>query len=229
MTRYPVKFVASKSRRIPQVAGGDQRSRAGFTLVEILAVIAILALLFSLAMPIVTRARAAGDVTACQSNLRNIALTLGTYVDTRRDGKWPKDRGVRLLLLLHQHGEIEGESLKTFVCPGTNDETWPPGREGEWGAGFEDWDDIATGCISYAGRDMENFPIRKDKLDQMVIAADDNEIVPNHSHLTNLVYADGRVSKRDLKDFPELEDLGLEAIPVGPDSPDEELAKLLVD
>lgn len=204
-------------------------SKQGFTLVEILAVIAILGLLFTLAVPMVTKAKASANRTACAQNLRNIALTLRTWVDGRNDGRWPKERGVKFLLLLAKEGEIEGESLKVFTCPGTNDATWPPELDGQWGAGWADWDDIDTSCISYAGRDGKNFTVIKDKEDQIVIASDDNEFQPNHSMITNIVYADGRISQVDVADFADQLPEGTDRMPVGPDSPHEELRKLMVD
>jgi prepilin-type N-terminal cleavage/methylation domain-containing protein/prepilin-type processing-associated H-X9-DG protein len=59
------------------------RSR-GFTLVEVLVVVAIIGLLVALLLPAVQSAREAARRVACQSNLRQIAMALHQYYDTHR-------------------------------------------------------------------------------------------------------------------------------------------------
>src|SRR5690606_17549096 len=52
---------------------------AGFTLVELLVVVGIIAVLLGLLLPALGRARAAADATACLANLRNMALAAQMY------------------------------------------------------------------------------------------------------------------------------------------------------
>jgi prepilin-type N-terminal cleavage/methylation domain-containing protein len=50
----------------------ERRKRRGFTLVEIMIVIAIIGLLLAIAIPNFIRAREVSQATACQSNLKNL-------------------------------------------------------------------------------------------------------------------------------------------------------------
>ena len=63
----------------------------GFTLVELLVVISIIAVLAGLLLPAVQAAREAARRAACLSNQRNVALALLHYENTR--GSFPPLRG----------------------------------------------------------------------------------------------------------------------------------------
>jgi len=60
----------------------------GFTLVELLTVIAIIAILASLLFPVFTRAKAAAKKTQCISNLRQIGAAIEMY-ESDSDGVFP--------------------------------------------------------------------------------------------------------------------------------------------
>ncbi|MGH2402935.1 MAG: type II secretion system protein [bacterium] len=55
------------------------RGQRGFTLLEMLIVVAILAILFAILIPNFIRSRAASQLAACQLDLRNIAAALQLY------------------------------------------------------------------------------------------------------------------------------------------------------
>ena len=179
------------------VARGRIR-RAGFTLIELLAAMAILSLLIGLALTMVAKARATANENACHQQLRDIANLLQNWVDTRNQGRWPKESGIKFLLVMTKDDYLRGDALRKFACPGTDDTTSAPG-DNTPGSGLSNWDDLNPDCISYAGRDNVQFPLRKDRLDEEVIASDDNWIAgagrPNHGGVTNIVYADGHVGQ----------------------------------
>lgn len=60
-------------------AGGDRSCRRGFTLIEILVVMAIIIILASILFPIFARARENARRSSCQSNLKQIGLGILQY------------------------------------------------------------------------------------------------------------------------------------------------------
>jgi prepilin-type N-terminal cleavage/methylation domain-containing protein/prepilin-type processing-associated H-X9-DG protein len=69
-------------------AGGIARGRLGFTLVELLVVIGIIAVLVGLLLPSLGRAREQARCAACLSNLRQLAVAANMYADDNR-GRFP--------------------------------------------------------------------------------------------------------------------------------------------
>lgn len=65
-----------------------RRRKGGFTLIELMIVIAIIAILAAILVPNFIRARAQGQFTACKSNLKNIGTALEMY-STDAGGRFP--------------------------------------------------------------------------------------------------------------------------------------------
>ena len=207
---------------------------SGFSLIEILVVITIIGLLITLAVGPVQNAMEAGKVTACRKNLSDIGVAMKTWKEQRNKGRWPKESGIRFLLVLNKVGEITGRNCDKFLCPATPDAN-DTGPDGAPGSSYADWENLDPTTISYAGRDQEGSPIKGGDESTIVIASDDNDGRANHRFITNILYADGSTGSFDIKSekgiellqgFPEVESTGM---PIGPDSPDEALRVLRID
>jgi len=68
------------------------RKRKGFTLIELMIVIAIIAILAAVLVPNFMRAREASRLTACKSNLKNISTSVETYSNDY-NGMYPGSGG----------------------------------------------------------------------------------------------------------------------------------------
>src|SRR6187399_536737 len=64
------------------------RKRSGFTLVELLVVIGIIAVLIAILLPTLNRAREAANKTACLSNLRQLGQAAIIYCNENK-GRFP--------------------------------------------------------------------------------------------------------------------------------------------
>lgn len=72
-----------RSTAVPQ-----RRAGGGFTLVELLVVVAVIALLIGLLLPALTKAREQGRLMVCLNNLRTITMAAQSYA-ADNDGLWP--------------------------------------------------------------------------------------------------------------------------------------------
>ncbi|HEU4395068.1 MAG TPA: type II secretion system protein [Planctomycetota bacterium] len=206
---------------------GRTRER-GFTLVEILVVITIIAALIGIVAAIIPQATAANRKVQCQNNLKNI----GSILQERAAGKGLGSRGGSAMLLQTYTlglGIRKGDE-RVFLCPGDIQSRGQNLDDPEFKKRYDtiDLNRIDPLLISYAGRNRKIHPLRPDKNEKQGWAVDcqgDTGEIGHHQGGVNILYDDSSVV------FLDTEALGVgveDVIKVGPDSTIEELKKYCV-
>ena len=116
------------------------RSSKGFTLIEVLVVVAIIALLVAILLPALSRARAQGRSSLCRSNLHQAGVAVMTYAVEYSDFI-PRGGNVQRyfsngdihwsIVLLKQVGERLVPVFQQAQAAGTGMQTFPDGRSYE--------------------------------------------------------------------------------------------------
>lgn len=184
----------------------------GFTLIELLVVIAIIAILAAILFPVFARAREKARQTACQSNLKQMALGALMYAQDY-DERFPMNNWTAAGAYpqpSHQQTFINMiypyvKNLQLFECPSSSGAGYAPGSpgSGDWGPyimvptnqyGFSGW--MANVKMATIDVPAERFLI----MDAVSIWNDScqNAIRLDHRHneMANFAFADGHVKTR---------------------------------
>lgn len=202
--------------------------RAGFTLIEILAVILIIGVLVATLVPMVTDAIETAKVTGCSGNLGEIHKALLLYEIKYKE--LPSESGVRFFAQMYSRKAIENTqtNAERLTCPAVDQGFLEIGQR-PWQEWWSELDRIDGTWSAYAGRDTRNHPIKRLSGSEPLVA-DDNDGSTNHATATNVLYGDGTVRSLELEVLREEGVLGPdETLVVGPDSQVEDLTKLSLD
>jgi prepilin-type N-terminal cleavage/methylation domain-containing protein/prepilin-type processing-associated H-X9-DG protein len=85
-------------------------AKDGFTLVELLVVISIIALLLAILMPSLNKARLAAQKVVCGVNLKNFGLAMGMYIQGNNNIPW--------------EGQADGDKISNPVGPWAEPSFW---------------------------------------------------------------------------------------------------------
>jgi prepilin-type N-terminal cleavage/methylation domain-containing protein/prepilin-type processing-associated H-X9-DG protein len=197
------------------------RSReSGFTLIEIMIVMAIIVTLAGMVMVVIPIATERNKRTTCANNLKQLGTVL--VADSVERG-WPKDSGAGFLLRLYlRNKKIQGD-VKVFKCPGDDQAPWEAGSDDHIALfkkltqKLEDWDEYIT---SYCGRNVRDYPIPNDADTNQALATDRNGVDNSfayHDDGVNVLFYDGKVEFWDKEKLNVAPD---EAIIIGEGGPE---------
>jgi prepilin-type N-terminal cleavage/methylation domain-containing protein/prepilin-type processing-associated H-X9-DG protein len=155
----------------------------GFTLVELLGVIAIIAMLASILFPVFARARESARTLTCTTNLVNIGMALRMYATDHAGGLPPRENDPGPLVPRHltEPSALRCPSSTAAIRLGTENPA-PPLEECNTGRGNAA--DVTT-YLYRAGRRLDQSPARW--------VCSDLSLVHNES--ANVLFSDGGVKR----------------------------------
>jgi prepilin-type N-terminal cleavage/methylation domain-containing protein len=206
-------------------------TRAGFTLIELMASMLIIGILMVFLVPQIPAYLERSKITASKANMAEIYRGMLEY-QTKYGGLPNQYSGVRFFacLIFKKVWENTIATNRKLTCPGVDEGALAgiAGREPtEW---FIDEAAIDGTFSSYAGRNTQEFALRKPSGKDAWVATD-NDPEMNFSTTTLVLMGDGSVMAYELATLAEQGVLAPEEelLIVGPDSPVEELRKLSLD
>jgi len=193
---------------------------AGFTLIELLVVISIIALLLSIMMPSLNKARDAARKVVCMSNTRQIVTGVNVYAANHKDkypylyedAEWARSWGTYGMCyvgndgkyypqgigLLVKYGYV-GNDVKFYYCPGRNKSIWPASylfdKNSGWYTDTSGFSYPRSACYNLRGYDPTKGEQWKVGKSRQALTADIVLSYPvtveSHKKGVNVAYSDG--------------------------------------
>ncbi len=204
-----------------------RRRERGFTLIEILVVIAIIATLVAAVSVTIPLVQDRNQRLACAKNLKEVGTLFINY-NQENQGR-PKYDGVSMFLYFRvTTKDIRKKEEAVLVCPGDQQVANPSAPETQ--AKYDDEVDLTNppdDLCSYAVRDFSNHALSVESDEAQIIACDRNGLngrTLHHRDGVNVLYDNGSAK------FMSREDLGISGnadVVVGPTSEHEMLKQVV--
>jgi prepilin-type N-terminal cleavage/methylation domain-containing protein len=200
-----------------------RRTAQGFTLIEIMVVIAIIAGLVTTVAIVVPKMQESQRQLTCMNNLSQLGQVYLMQAQENR-AKAQKYSGVSLWLSYRKNGtDIKRGDERVLICPGDQGVLLPETEEDK-----KKWDNVdlanpSADLCSYAARDFVNFPINIENKDKEMVGCDRqgaNQRTPHHKGVIVCVYEAGDAQKMTR------EELGISSesdIVIGPEAENKSL------
>lgn len=160
----------------------------GFTLIELMVVIAVISILAALAVPVYNRTMATSRSAGCLANLRQLGAALSLYLGDH-DFIMPNLQAARTstsdnVPVIDNTLNQYATDPRVFACPADNQNLWQTqGTSYYWNSAL---DKQSVANLSFMGiQGASRIPILVDKA----------SFHPNSANQVNLLYADGHASK----------------------------------
>ena len=168
----------------------NTRSQRGFTLIEIIVVIAIISLLATLAFPATSRIVQAGKAAACISNLHSLGVALQAYLGEHNQIMPPLMKAARQstsddVPVIDNTLNAYASDPRVFACPADNKGIAAgTGTSYFWNSALDGQSAAHLQFILSTGQNSE-IPVLSDK----------EGFHPYASNKVNLLYADGHATQ----------------------------------
>ena len=168
-----------------------QRGGSGFTLIELIVVVTIIAVLFAIGFPVTSHIVQSSKAAACTSNLRQLGAALNLYLGDHKEVMPPLKAGRSSINdnvpVIDNTLNAYAQDPRVFACPADN-----KGLAASTGTSYFWNSALSNQSITH----LQFFPsVLNGQDSEIPVIADKEGFHPYSSNKVNILYADGHASQ----------------------------------